>query len=75
MGLLNETDTARKIMAKQLCEYVAKDLAYEAQKRVDYYDPSDEEMNRPIRPNDIDDPLLAEQRSFTRSYNRSLRGK
>lgn len=73
--LLNETDTARKIMAKQLCEYVAKDLAYEAQKRVDYYDPSDEEMNRPIRPNDIDDPLLAEQRSFTRSYNRSLRGK
>ena len=62
-------------MAKQLCEYVAKDLAYEAQKRVDYYDPSDEEMNRPIRPNDIDDPLLAEQRSCTRSYNRSLRGK
>jgi len=73
--LLNETDTARKIMAKQLCEYVAKDLAYEAQKRVDNYDPTDDEMNGPIRPNDIDDPLLAEQRSFTRSYNRSLRGK
>lgn len=71
--LLNETDTARKIMAKQLCEYVAKDMAYEAQKRVDNYDPSDEEMNRPIRPNDIDDPLLAERRSFTASYNRSLR--
>ena len=73
--LLNETDTARKIMAKQLCEYVAKDMAYEAQKRVDNYDPSDEEMNRPIRPNDIDDPLLAERRSFTRNHNRSLRGR
>ena len=56
-------------------EAVAKDLAYEAQKRVDNYDPTDEEMNRPIRPNDIDDPFLAEQRSFTRNYNASLRGK
>ena len=71
--LLNETDTARKILATALREAVAKDLAYEAQKRVDNYDPSDEEMNRPIRPNDIDDPLLAERRSFTRNYNRSLR--
>ena len=73
--LLNETDTARKILSKALCEAVAYDLAYEAQKRVDNYDPTDEEMNRSIRPNDIDDPFLAEQRSFTRSYNRSLRGK
>ena len=73
--LLNETDTARKILATALREAVAKDLAYEAQKRVDNFDPTDEEMNRPIRPNDIDDPFLAEQRSFTASYNRSLRGK
>lgn len=73
--LLNETDTARRILATALKECVAYDLAYEAQKLVDNYDPTDEEMNRPIRPNDIDDPFLAEQRSFARTHNRSLRGK
>lgn len=73
--LLNETDTARKILATALREAVAKGIAYEAQKRVDNFDPTDEEMNRPIRPNDIDDPLLAERRSFTRNHNASLRGK
>lgn len=65
--LLNETDTARKIMAKQLCEYVAKDLAYEAQKRVDNYDPTDDEMSRSYAV-EVDDPLIADRRYLARSY-------
>ena len=65
--LLNETDTARKIMAKQLCEYVSKDLAYEAQKRVDNYDPTDEEMSRSYAV-EVDDPLIADRRYLARSY-------
>ena len=65
--LLNETDTARKIMAKQLCEYVAKDLAYEAQKRVDNYDPTDSEMSRSYAV-EVDDPLIADRRYLARSY-------
>ena len=65
--LLNETDTARKIMAKQLCEYVSKDLAYEAQKRVDNYDPTDDEMSRSYAV-EVDDPLIADRRYLARSY-------
>lgn len=66
--LLNETDTARKIMAKQLCEYVAKDLAYEAQKRVDYYDPTDSEMSRTSYAAQVDDPLIGDLRHLAREY-------
>lgn len=65
--LLNETDTARKIMAKQLCEYVAKDMAYEAQKRMDSYDPTDDEMSRSYAV-EVDDPLIADRRYLARSY-------
>jgi hypothetical protein len=57
-----------------VCRHIAEDLAYEAQQVVDNYCPSDEEMNRPFRPNDIDDPLLAERRSFTRAHNASISG-
>ena len=66
--LLNETDTARKIMAKQLCEYVAKDLAYEAQKRVDNYDPTDSEMSRTSYAAQVDDPLIGDRRHLARQY-------
>ena len=66
--LLNETDTARKIMAKQLCEYVAKDLAYEAQKRVDNYDPTDSEMSRTSYAAEVDDPLIGDRRHLAREY-------
>jgi hypothetical protein len=44
--LINETDTARKLLAACLCEYVAKDIAYDAQKVVDSYDPSDADIER-----------------------------
>ena len=66
--LLNETDTARKIMAKQLCEYVAKDLAYEAQKRMDSYDPTDSEMSRTSYAAQVDDPLIGDRRHLAREY-------
>ena len=66
--LLNETDTARKIMAKQLCEYVSKDLAYEAQKRVDNYDPTDSEMSRTSYAAEVDDPLIGDRRHLAREY-------
>jgi hypothetical protein len=66
--LLNETDTARKIMAKQLCEYVAKDLAYEAQKRVDYYDPTDAEVSRTSYAVEVDDPIIGDLRHLARQY-------
>lgn len=66
--LLNETDTARKIMAKQLCEYVAKDLAYEAQKRMDSYDPTDSEMSRTSYAAQVDDPLIGDRRHLARQY-------
>jgi hypothetical protein len=56
-----------------VCQHIAEDLAYEAQKVVDNYCPSDEEMNRSFRRNDIDDPYLSERRSFTRNHNASLR--
>lgn len=70
--LLNETDTVRKTLAYELRQYVARDLAYQAQCLIDD-GPIDDEANGPITPNDIDDPLLAERRSFTRNYNASLR--
>lgn len=65
--LLNETDTARKILSKALCEAVAYDLAYEAQKRVDNYDPTDDEMSRSYAV-EVDDPLIADRRYLARSY-------
>ena len=70
--LLNETDTARKMLANELRQHVARDLAYRAQCLIDD-GPTDAEIDGPIRPNDIDDPLLAERRSFTRKHNASLR--
>ena len=44
--LINETDTARRFLASCLREYVAKDIAYDAQKIVDSYDPSDADIER-----------------------------
>jgi hypothetical protein len=44
--LINETDTARRILASCLCEYVAKHIAYAAQCKVDQYDPTDAEVER-----------------------------
>ena len=69
--LMNETDTARKMLAGELRTYIANDLAYQAQCHIDDGPTADD--NGPITPNDIDDPLLAERRSFTRNYNASLR--
>ena len=65
--LLNETDTARKILDACLRAYVAKDLAYEAQKRVDNYDPTDSEMGRSYAV-EVDDPLIADRRHMAREY-------
>ena len=44
--LINETDTARRILARCLCEFVAKQIAYAAQYLVDSYDPSDADIER-----------------------------
>ena len=66
--LLNETDTARKILATALREAVAKDLAYEAQKRVDNYDPTDSEMSRTSYAAQVDDPLIGDRRHLARQY-------
>jgi hypothetical protein len=44
--LINETDTARKLLAGCLREYVAKDIAYDAQCKVEQYDPSDADIDR-----------------------------
>lgn len=66
--LLNETDTARRILASALRECVAKDLAYEAQCRVDNFDPTDEEMSRTSYASEVDDPLVADQRHIAKSY-------
>jgi lipase chaperone LimK len=62
-----------ELLQAALVEQVARDMAYESQKIVDNYDPTDEEMSRGITPNDIDDPFLQERRSFTRRHNASLR--
>jgi hypothetical protein len=44
--LINPSDTARKLLAACLCEYVAKHIAYAAQCKVDMYDPSDADIER-----------------------------
>ena len=44
--LINETDTARRFLASCLREYVAKDIAYDAQCLVEQYDPTDAEVER-----------------------------
>jgi hypothetical protein len=64
----------QEILQAALVEQVARDLAYESQKVNDNYCPTDEEMSRGITPNDIDDPFLSEQRSFTRRHNASIAG-
>jgi len=66
-------DDARRVLAAAQAEHVARDLVHDAQQVVDTYDPTDDEMARGITPNDIDDPFLAERRSFTRRHNASLR--
>lgn len=66
--LLNETDTARRILASALRECVAKDLAYAAQCRVDNFDPTDAEMARTSYASEVDDPLVADQRHIAKEY-------
>ena len=66
--LINETGTARKLLAACLCEYVAKDLAYDAQKLVDQYEPTDEEMSRTSYAAEVDDPLIADHRHIARMH-------
>jgi hypothetical protein len=44
--LNNETDTARRILAPCMRQYVAKDVAYAAQLLLDHYDPTDAEVER-----------------------------
>ena len=66
--LINETDTARKLLAATFSEYVAKDLAYDAQKLVDGFDPTDAEMARTSHAAEVDDPLVADRRHIARSH-------
>ena len=70
---IDHAEKVLELVKAAMVEQVARDLAYEAQKLVDNYEPTDDEVNRPITRNDIDDPFLAEQRSFTRRHNASLR--
>jgi hypothetical protein len=70
---IGHAEKVLELVKAALVEQVARDIAYEAQKINDNYCPTDSEMEGPIRPNDIDDPFLAERRSFTRRHNASLR--
>ena len=64
--LLNETDTARRILANALRECVAYDLAYEAQKLVDNYDPTDAEMSRTSYASEVADPVADDRRALAK---------
>ena len=67
--LLNQTDTARKILAEHLRQYIAADLAYDAQKVIDNFDPTDAEMARGYP----DASVRAEYRTMARDDARAYR--
>jgi hypothetical protein len=71
---IGHADKVQELLQAALVEQVARDIAYEAQKFNDNYCPTDSEMAGSITPNDIDDPFLAERRSFTRNHNASIAG-
>jgi putative ubiquitin-RnfH superfamily antitoxin RatB of RatAB toxin-antitoxin module len=57
----------QQIVKEAFYDEIARDLAYAAQKLVDNWEPTDDEMSRSYAV-EVDDPLIADRRHMARAY-------
>lgn len=65
-GLAVGNPKAQELVLAALVQQVAMDLAYEINKYVENYCPTDSEMSRTSYPSEVDDPLIADKRHLAR---------